>query len=975
MKNCRIILFILLFFTGNIIQVPAQLRFHQFKQEHGLSQHVIYKLFSDKKGFLWIATHDGLNRYDGYEFKKFYHNPYDSTSIAQNMVMDIAEDSSGKIWVLTLNYLHCFDVSRQQFFRYRLPDHDLSIVQSDKAEILALNNVEILVKTSSGIIFFDNRIKQFRPVRSGAALSTSYDCNKKSIIKTGGGDVIMSAPEKETGILYYDKISMAFVKKETEWHQLVADVVVTKMFKSGNRHFFLLPQKNELLLTTVNSAPLKISLNAIHKKLVDTEIYDIVTDEQQNCWLATRSGLFLWNPQNKTAQQYTYRSDDPHSIPSNNIRTLLIDSYNNLWLGSYGAGLGKCKIGHNPFKNLTTGGAGRHSLPAKFIYSIREGKSGRLYISFYSDQNIAMIDSSDYTVSVIDRKNPLPDHIIKDMYQVPGTIKLSDSLYRIFARKLPWSVGNPAIFTDRYQQTWINRNTYLENVTKQKKIMLGYFIEAIYQGLNGEIWIGTNGGGLYRLGNDSVLQRYQFDPARKKSISNNTVNAILPGNSNELWLATHYGLNMLKIGENSFEHYTKDNGLAHHSIYSMVMDDEGNIWCGTGNGISRFDTAAKSFRNYNRSDGLINTEFNRYSALKTSGGILVFGGTEGLDLFYPRQLSVTTKPAATEITGFRVFNREIPFDKPVTLLYNESSISVAFAGMDFSNPQTTKYRYILKGSDKDWSYTEGNNSVSYGSLKPGTYTFLVKAANDKGEWSDTEAMVSFTIRPPWWQTWWFYSLLLILIFAALFTFSRYKLKKRLEIYQLRNRIHRDLHDDIGASLSTMKAYAELLKKQPGKTTYLDLIEENADEMLDKLEIITWANNPENDNLRNLVNKMKLLAQPIFYHKGIELEIFIEPGLDQLILPGVVRQNLFLIFKEAMNNIIKHSCAAACRVTIQKNRKDLVMNITDNGNGFEQNQTGTGNGLMNMLNRVKDLKGKFEIHSENGTSIELKIPIQ
>ena len=335
------------------------------------------------------------------------------------------------------------------------------------------------------------------------------------------------------------------------------------------------------------------------------------------------------------------------------------------------------------------------------------------------------------------------------------------------------------------------------------------------------------------------------------SISGNNINAIVKdADAKTLWLGTEYGLNSFDISSHKATFFTTENGLCNNTIYAMASDDSGYLWLGTGNGLSRFNMQTHSFTNYDKKDGLINNEYNRNAAVKTKSGELIFGGTEGVDIINPASLTYNAQPAKVEISSFQVFNKNQPFNNPVKLSYTDNNITIGFAAMDFTNPGRNKYAYKLEPADKNWTYKEGAKTVTYSALPPGNYSFKVKAANADGIWSASPAILSFTISPPWFKTWWFYLLCIFFIVTGVYFLFSYRYKQQLKLMQLRNRIHRDLHDDIGASLSTVKVYADMLQEQPAKKEFIDLISENANDILEKLEVIAWSGNPQQDKGKN-----------------------------------------------------------------------------------------------------------------------------
>lgn len=406
----------------------------------------------------------------------------------------------------------------------------------------------------------------------------------------------------------------------------------------------------------------------------------------------------------------------------------------------------------------------------------------------------------------------------------------------------------------------------------------------------------------------------------------------------------------------------------------MVKDDRNRIWIGTSYGLSCFDPSIKRFKNYFRKDGLINSEFNRYSACKLPDGTIMMGGMHGIDYFHPDSLTGRSKPDVL-ITDFKVLDKNIYEDQNLSLSHNRNNITIEFAATDYTNPAGNKFSYKLEGADNNWMDAGYRNFANYSLLPPGKYRFLVKAANSDGVWSEQPAVFSFTILSPWYQTWWFYGLCIAAVAAFVYILFKYRLKQQLLVLHIRNRLHRDLHDDVGATLSSVKAYSEILKDNPDNPFIADLIKENSSEMIERLEVIAWATNPQHDNFKSLQNIMIKFARPLCLSRKIDFH-FEKDGIDeQLIIPGDVRQNIYLVFKESINNMIKYADATACNVNMFIKNQKFILQVKDNGIGHNEDVQGNGSGLKNMKRRAEEMGGSIERETghQKGMLVKLSIP--
>jgi hypothetical protein len=449
-----------------------------------------------------------------------------------------------------------------------------------------------------------------------------------------------------------------------------------------------------------------------------------------------------------------------------------------------------------------------------------------------------------------------------------------------------------------------------------------------------------------------------------------------------LWIGTNgAGLNYFDRATQSFTHYTVQDGLCNNAIFSMVKDNNGRLWLGTGNGLSCFDKSRNKFSNFFPSDGLVNSEFNRYSALKLPDGKLMMGGMNGIDYFDPELAITTDIPPRVQITDFRVYNKSIPPDSPHSLSYKNNYVSIDFAAMDFRNPAANTYAYKLDGIDKDWIMAGNQTSVSYATLSPGRYHFLVKAAGSDGAWSEEPAEIYFKIRTPWWRSGVFWAMTALIIVSSLFFIYQFRIRQLKKVYSVRTKISQDLHDEVGATLTSISYLSEVAKLNgtigdTNKNEAIEKIGEFSREMIGEMNDIVWAINPSNDKLEKIESRMRNFASVLLAAKNIQLEFFSDEKVSHYFLGMQERKNLYLIFKEAINNSAKYSGCTSVSVAISKENHHIQMRIADNGKGFIENGNGEGNGLQNMKARAEEIGARLAIESRpgKGTHILLSVPL-
>jgi signal transduction histidine kinase len=298
--------------------------------------------------------------------------------------------------------------------------------------------------------------------------------------------------------------------------------------------------------------------------------------------------------------------------------------------------------------------------------------------------------------------------------------------------------------------------------------------------------------------------------------------------------------------------------------------------------------------------------------------------------------------------------------------------------LNYIHPEKNSYAYKLENYDKDWIITDASKRfANYTNLDPGTYVFKVKGSNNDGVWNETPTEIKIIITPPFWQTTWFKALLALTVMAIVYAFYRYRVGQIVILQRIRNKIAADLHDDIGSTLNSIALYSDLAKKQPVQRDYaLGMIAENARKIIDSMSDIVWMINPRNDSFDKVIFRMRSLTYDLQKTKKIECQFKYDETLNDVSLPMGMRRNLYLIFKEALNNMIKYSNATRASIKILHEKNKLILLISDNGIGFDHSVSHNGNGLTNMVQRAEEIGAKLNIESEQGvgTNIELNIKL-
>ena len=975
----------LLYLLGvNILHAQNDLGFEHLTTENGLSENVVYSIFQDSKGFLWIGTHDGLNRYDGYGFKKFRYNPSDSNSLPGNSISCICEDGQGNIWFVTSGGLCRYNYANGRFSRVVIQD---GFNLSDIQQVITVNTNELMIRLTDNLYLLDiHTLKKTAINFQGSSALKVRIVTPIPLSKDKKGNIYLMKKASGSGRIWqYDNTQKIFV-------ELITLPINKELLNEGIESFLIdndgscwIGTNGKGKLFHSGSAKDSLTLSLIENNL--GTIRSIYEDNTGNIWIAANTGLLFYDHATGKISRFQH-SSSATTITSDIVNVVYQDKTGIVWTGTFN-GLNKLNPLKRRFMHLTANTDAHPALRNNFVLGIYAGSVNSGLIRYTFD--------APYFSELDLQKNSIHHYFIEDYnfadYLKQVVIKnsgyLNDNTFNKllpFLKKIPRNALTPGrLIADDKQGLWYNSGSAFMFVnTMEWWSFKSYTSYTVDMQLNGDdIWLATAGDGLlcFHIPTHTIT-RYISGEMKTGSISSNDITCFVVENNGNMWIGTKGGgLNYFDREKKTFQHYTEENGLCNNSIYCMVKDNRGRIWIGTSNGLSCFDQVTHKFSNYYRSDGLVNSEYNRYSACKLENGFVLMGGMNGLDYFQPDSLINNSTKPQVQITDFKVFNKSIYPGGNFSLGYNENSISIDFAAMDFSNPAGNKFAYKLDGVDKDWVQLENRNFATYSILSPGSYHFSVKAANSDGIWNDDPQTIEFTILTPWWQSRWFYTFCALTIAALLFAFYRYRINQLKKVLAMRTKISQDLHDEVGATLSSIHVYSSVAAKtmevDSGKAKdALQQINENTRQVMENMSDIVWAINANNMGGTTLAGKLKNYGYELLTPLNIQCIYRIDKEAEKKLVNIEARKNILLIAKEAMNNIAKYSNATEAMVRLEFAGKNLQLEITDNGKGLAPNNNRVGNGLNNMKNRTESLGGLFRFSSaENkGTAVRCSIPL-
>jgi len=621
-----------------------------------------------------------------------------------------------------------------------------------------------------------------------------------------------------------------------------------------------------------------------------------------------------------------------------------------------------------------------NALKGKNFGWVREGltlqaRNGEWWVAMHG--HLYHFPAADSFANLVNAR-PLAVYGEESAYYVPQIFRIfEDSLGRIWISSFDAGT-NRLLRWERGKQT-LSDLTGAVNLPSLKDDVARSFAEDAA----GNIWIGFSTGlARYRNGGFTFFNT-------KDGLPPGSINFIYTDHAGRLWLALSRS-GLLRLDDSAserptFTSYTTAQGLSSNTIDVITEDLSGDIYAGTGRGLDRLDPTTGRVRHYTTADGLVSGSF--LAALRDPNGVLWFGTHNGLSRFVPD----THEPAAPLpilISALRVAGLQRPLSalgendiRLPDLTANQNEMQIDFLGLSFTPGDVLRYQYRLQGTSADWSTPTEQRTVNFASLSPGRYRLLVRAVNSEGVVSTEPASITFTILPPIWQRWWFLTLTLMLVALAVYALYRYRVARLLELERVRTRIASDLHDDIGSNLSLIAGLSEVLRQQARAidsqiAERLAVIANASRQSVEAMGDIVWVVNPKRDNLLDLAHRMRRFASDTLSVRNIEFH-FETPGADHNVaMNAEMRRQSFLIFKEAINNVARHSGCKSAGALLKVERGMMLLELRDDGHGFDPANGYQGHGLDSIRQRAEKLGGQIEVISKpgQGTTIRLQAPV-
>jgi ligand-binding sensor domain-containing protein len=1002
--------------------------FRNINTSAGLANNNVFGIIQDSKGFIWVATINGLQKYDGNSFTSYHHDPYDSQSISSDNTTFLLKDRENNIWISTsFTGFNSFNPSMEKVSR--ISDFNSAAIRDpDNSTSACLDTLgDVWLMSINSLVEYDLRLHKLisfdylLPRDKNMGMTKTIICDPKTsniwMNSFGLGICLLDPihhilynrthnPENlpvfnlvdDPYTLYLDgknnlwinsysgklfrytlntrEVKEYFFNDSTGGPGKRKNIHIECMLEDKNGTIWMGARKNGLLEYSPKTDTFKFNPRSIHVLgglNYDEYIYCLCEDREGNIWIGTDMGLFIFNP--------AFQQFHSHNL----------------------ANTGKETINTTPVLNFVQTGTG-DILTATFGEGIQVFNEHLQYKRsyLYKPSDTRTIPESGNRVWCFLNQ---PDGKILIGYQ-HGWISLFDPVHQTFLNSQPDVLNKTTIINmtlDSDQNVWLGLYSGMAEWDHLKKSFIRCQNPIAYHGnLSSQVfdlladkdqslWLATQTNGFQKFSTASLQFTSMYVPEKNDpaSISNSSVQCITKVNDSIFALGTSAGgINLFNRNTKQFSYITTRDGLPSNNIFALYFQAPDILWVASGQGLCKVKIDTKRVYHYGLEDGILNENFFDCSRFyKTRDGSLLVGYDGGFLSFYPDSINRIAFPKNVTITGFKIFDQSLLVDSlfsksdTVSLPYNQNFITIEFADLSFLGPQRTNYYYRLNGVDRGWVNSGKLRFASYANLSPGNYIFNVKCENRDGIPSQKTTTISIFIDSPFWQTWWFKCMVLTTLITLLYLLYRYRINQLVKMQVMRNEISKDLHDDLGSTLGSINILIEVAKnkmdsglKDQGYSV-LTKISNNTRDMIDKMSDIVWAINPKNENLDKIIQRLSDFSVETCTSKDIKLEFKTDETILKMVLPMEMIRNIYLIVKEAMNNAIKHSNCNNLTVSFKSYPKGLNISIADDGNGFDPGKIKYGNGLINMKSRVNEMKGNFNIQSVNKiTIVSLMVPI-
>ena len=951
--------------------------FRHYQVENGLSHNTVMCSLQDEKGFMWLGTKDGLNRFDGTAFKIFRHNEENKTSLGNDYIRCLDADKTGRMFVGT----------QRGLYEYRPVTESFSHISSSGSKSIK----EVCVDGAGNIWFIADGSLICQQREKVVFYKNSQYFSPTALCTTKDGSLWVASADGQ--IRKHHPATNSFTAFPVLGIRPAGISWIEKMYASANNNILIGTSAEGLYSFDIVSKTVQSIISQNNDK---TGIYvrDILQVSADEFWIATESGIFVYNEKNKSIINLKKNYHNPYSLSDNAVYTLCKDREGGLWAGTYFGGINYYAKDQLLFQKYFPDYS-KTSISGNAVREIVKDKYDNLWIGT-EDAGLNKIDKN----GIISHYMPTGSSSSLSYYNIHGLLAVDD---KIWVGTFEHGLNILDIKTGKVVRHYVAGN--------KPGDLYSNFIFSLYQTASGIILVGTTAGVFqYNAADDSfspvpalngytynILEDragvwwsatiadgvkyfnprtkesggFAYNPNDRNSISNNMVNALFEDKQKQLWIATEGGgVCRISADRKSIKRYNTSNGFPSNFVFKVLQDAQQQLWITTSKGLVQLDPATESIKVYTSVNGLLNDQFNYNSGYKDDEGKMYFGSVKGMISFTPNNLPQSKFDPPVYFTGFQVNNVELPiqkggtlsqsmlYTKDIELPHNQSSFSIDFAALSHTAPQMNSYAYKMEGVDTGWTYLEKNRKVYFTDLNAGTYIFKVKATNSSGKWSDSESRLKIVVNPPWWLSkaaYLFYFTLAAILALFMFRYYHKHLKKEnqqridllifekeKEIYDAKMKFFTNIAHEIRTPLTLIKGPLErVIDKTSGMPEIknsLASLERNTDRLLHltgqlldyrKTEAGGFVLTFEEENISRLLEETYISFNTLAEQKKLEYLLHLP---QKPLIAFADNEVLTKILSNLVSNAIKYA-KKEVRISLATDFKTKSFSIEIDNDGF------------------------------------------
>ena len=977
-------------------ETPEQITFSYISINEGLSQSTVFSIDQDKRGNMWFATYDGVNKYDGYAFTVYQHNEDDPNSIANDISRIVKTDSQGRVWIGTRDGLSRYDEEKDIFQNFFYEKNGKHLQVNGIEEI---SPEQLLISTPEGLIMFDIKESKFIDDSFSTAMhktiaSTLYRQDDQIYIGTSTDGLYIYSITQKT----FEKVIPILGTKQI---QAILQQSPTRIWvATEGAGLFLINPKTKEIKNYLHSPsnPKSISSNYIRS---------LAMDSQNRLWIGTFNDLNIYHEGTDSFASYSSNPVENGSLSQRSVRSIFMDSQGGMWLGTYFGGLNYYHPIRNRFKNIRNIPY-KNSLSDNVVSCIVEDKDKNLWIgtndgglnlynpitqrftsyTLQEDESARGIGSNNIKAVYVDEKKSLVyigTHAggLSILHRNSGQVEnfnqrnsqlVNENVYAI----LPDGEGNLWLGTLSALVRFNPEQRSFTTIEKEKDgtPVVSKQITTLFRDSHKRLWIGGEEGLSVFKQEGLDIQKASILPV--SNVTKLFTNCIYEASNGVIWVGTREGFYCFNEKDKQIKRYNTTNGLPNNVVYGILEDSFGRLWLSTNRGISCFNPETEKFRNFTESDGLQSNQFNTASYCRTSVGQMYFGGINGITTFRPELLLDNPYTPPVVITKLQLFNKVVRPDdetgiltknisetKSITLKSWQTAFSIEFVVSNYISGQHNTFAYKLEGYDKEWYYLTDSRTVSYSNLPQGTYQFLVKAANSDGKWNPIPTALEIIVLPIWYKTWW----ALLIFFATFagfitFVFRFFWMRKSMEaqleierrdkehqeeINQMKMRFFINISHELRTPLTLiLTPLQEIINKISDRWTrnQLEYIQRNANRLLHlvnqlmdyrRAELGVFELKAKKGNAHQLIQDNFLFYDKLARHKKITYTLHSELEDKEVLFDA---NYLELIVNNLLSNAFKYTeSGQSITVTLKEENGWLLLQVSDTGIGIPINKQG------------------------------------